>query len=312
MRFDRRFVMVVAVSLMWAMLVAGLFYRLVGGHHGSIVAAEPEKPLVVATQTVPAGAMLSRGMVKLSNVPERLFPSGGYSRIEDVIDRPVTSPIQPEEAVVEARLAARGSGLGLAPMIPSGMRAIAVRVNDVAGVAGFVLPGMRVDVLVTGQPPNHNNTMTRTVLQNILVLSAGQTTQTDGKSQAINVPVVTLLVTPDDAEALTLANVEGHIQLVLRNSTDEKTKMTRGRQLMELYGAAGAPPEPVQSIPVQPAPARAPSAAPSPGRKREPAEAAAPPKPAVPAHPAVPEQVVIIRGTAKTVENTPPKGGDIR
>ena len=100
------------------------------------------------------------------------------------------------------------------------MRAISVRVNDVVGVAGFVLPGMRVDVLVTGRPPGLADTVTRTVLQNIAVLSAGQTIQTDGKSQSITTPVVTLLVDPREAEALTLANNEGHIQLVLRNSTD--------------------------------------------------------------------------------------------
>ena len=129
------------------------------------------------------------------------------------------------------------------------MRAISVRVNDVVGVAGFVLPGMRVDVLVTGKPPNRADTETQTVLQNITVLSAGQTIQTDGKSQPIVAPVVTLLVTPAEAEALTLANVEGHIQLVLRNSTDQATVATqRAQAARTLGGAAGrdraARPEP--------------------------------------------------------------------
>ncbi len=91
-------------------------------------------------------------------------------------------------------LAAKGSGLGLAPTIPVGMRAITVRVNDAAGVAGFVLPGMRVDVLVTGRPPNENGDVTSTVLQNVLVLSAGQTIQPDARGQAIQAPSVTLLV----------------------------------------------------------------------------------------------------------------------
>ena len=115
------------------------------------------------------------------------------------------------------------------------MRAISVRVNDVVGVAGFVLPGMRVDVLVTGKPTNVPDTATRTVLQNVAVLSAGQTIQTDGKS-AISAPVVTLLVTPEDAEALTLANNDAHIQLVLRNSSDERLANPRGRRWSELYG----------------------------------------------------------------------------
>ena len=106
------------------------------------------------------------------------------------------SAIQADEPVVEARLAVKGSGVGLGPMIPPGMRAVSVRVNDVVGVAGFVLPGMRVDVLVTGKPPIAPDTETQTVLQNITVLSAGQTIQTDGKSQPIVAPVVTLLVNP--------------------------------------------------------------------------------------------------------------------
>src|ERR1035438_404816 len=120
---------------------------------------------------------------------------------------------------------------------------ISVRVNDVVGVAGFVLPGMRVDVLVTGRPPNRTDTETQTVLQNISVLTAGQTLQSDSKSQPIMTPVVTLLVSPAEAEALTLANSEGHIQLVLRNSTDQTAVATRGHRLYDLYGVP-APEEP--------------------------------------------------------------------
>ena len=109
-----------------------------------------------------------------------------------------------DEPVQEGRLAVRGSGLGLAPIIPVGMRAVSVRVSDVAGVAGFVLPGLAVDVLVTGRPTGAEGTITTTCLQNMLVLSAGQTIQPDGRGQAINTPTVTLLVTPEQAETLTL------------------------------------------------------------------------------------------------------------
>ena len=101
-----------------------------------------------------------------------------------------------------------------------------MRVSDVAGVAGFVLPGLRVDVLVTGRPDGAEGTITTTCLQNILVLSAGQTIQPDGRGQAINTPTVTLLVTPQQAETLTLAGNEGRIQLVLRNSSDQATEKT--------------------------------------------------------------------------------------
>jgi pilus assembly protein CpaB len=174
MRLDRRFAVVLGISLAWALVVSGLFYRLAGGAGGR-VRAESEKPIVVAAKPLPMGAVIDRESVKLRKTPESLFPVGAYSRIEDVLERPVISAIQADEPVVEARLAAKGSGLGLAPLIPPGMRAISVRVNDVVGVAGFILPGMRVDVLVTGRPPNQNETVTRTVLQNVAVLSVGQT-----------------------------------------------------------------------------------------------------------------------------------------
>jgi pilus assembly protein CpaB len=241
------------------------------------------------------GSVISRDAIKLREAPEAFFPTGGFSKVEDVLDRPVTSNIQAEEPVLEARLAPRGSGAGLAPLIPPGMRAISVRVNDVVGVAGFVLPGMRVDVLVTGQPSNQPETMTRTALQNVLVLSAGQTIQTDGKN-AISAPVVTLLVTPEDAEALTLANLEGRIQLVLRNSSDGVFANTRGRQWNELYGA----PRPVAAPPVQ-----------SPRRERRaaPAEPPAARQEAPPPALKTPDPVTVIRGAVKTVE-TAGKAGE--
>jgi pilus assembly protein CpaB len=298
MRLDRRFAVVVGASLLWALLVSGLFYRLAGGHGGRVRAAA-EKPIVVAAKPLPMGVVIDRQSVKLGKVPESLFPVGAFSRIEEVLDRPVISAIQPEEPVVEARLAPRGSGLGLAPLIPPGMRAIAVRVNDVVGVAGFILPGMRVDVLVTGRGPNQNDTMARTVLQNIVVLSAGQTIQTDGRSQSIVAPVVTLLVTPAEAEALTLANAEGHVQLVLRNSTDQKVAATAGRDWRDLYGS------PAASQPAPPAPA----AAAAPVRvRRQPAPA--PPAVPVAIQPPALEQMILIHGHVRTVTVFGAEGGD--
>ena len=186
----------------------------------------------------------------------------------------------------------------MAPLIPAGMRAISVRVNDVVGVAGFVLPGMRVDVLVTGRPTNHPDSVARTVLQNIAVLSAGQTIQSEGKN-AINTPVVTLLVTPEDAESLTLANSDGHIQLVLRNSVDAGLGSTRGRQWSDLY-ATRAPERPATS----------PAAAPREPRERPPhsGQSPAPEIARLPA-PVPVEQVVVIRGNVKTVEPAVNGGG---
>jgi pilus assembly protein CpaB len=287
MRFDRRFWFVLAASLAWGLLVAVAFYRVVGG--GGRAHAESRKQVVVAVKALPAGATIDRNSVKLRDLPESAAPANAFSRVEDVVDRPVISPIQPDEPIIEARIAAKGSGMGLAPLIPPGMRAISVRVNDVVGVSGFVLPGMRVDVLVTGRPPNQQDTVTRTVLQNITVLSAGQTIQTDGKSQSMVVPVVTLLVDPQEAEALTLANNEGHIQLVLRNSIDDKRAATSGRQLHDLYGM---PPK-KEEEPAAPKTARRtpPPAAPKPARL-----------PYVQIPTPQPDQVIVMHGATKKVE----------
>lgn len=297
MHFDRRFVLVLAASLCWGLLVAAVFYRVAGGRKAA-VHLEPQKTLVVATHALPIAATIDREAVHLKQVPESQFPAGGLTRIEDVVDRPVVSAILEGEPVMEARLAIKGSGMGLAPMIPSGMRAIAVRVNDVVGVAGFVLPGMRVDVLVTGRPPNRNDTLTRTVLQNVTVLSAGQTIQADGKSQSINTPVVTLLVSPQQAEALTLANTDGHIQLVLRNSADSQIAATHGQELHELYGSpADAVPEP--------------AAAPRPARtvtNRAAARPAVLPPLIVPVVLPAPDQVEMIRGGVRKIELFQPSG----
>jgi len=292
MHLDRRFLIIVASSLVWGMVVSVSFYRLALSTRGGA----PEKILIVAAEPLSPGASIAAGALKTRRVPENLFPKGGYSRMEDVVGRPVISTIEADEPVVDSRLAERGSGFGVAPLIPTGMRAVSVRVNDVAGVAGFVLPGMRVDVLVTGKPPGADDAFTATVLENVTVLSAGQTIQTDGKSQAMSVPVVTLLVDPLQAESLTLAANEGRIQLVLRNSSDRKVEATARRELRELYNhGVAVDPQPLPRPVV--APAR-----PLPEHRPAPPPAPAPPAAALPAPV---ETVVLIRGNQKTVETFP-------
>ena len=286
MQMDRRFGMIVAFSLVWGLVVSLFFYRVAAQGRRS----EAEKTLVVAARPLPPGGSIASEAVKTVRVPEKLFPHGGFSRVEEVVGRPVVSSIQPDEPVVEARIAPRGSGFGVAPMIPPGMRALAVRVNDVAGVAGFVLPGARVDVLVTGRPPGADDPVTTPVLEDVAVLSAGQTLEADSHSQSMSVAVVTLLVTPAQAVSLTLAASEGKIQLVLRNSGDRQTAPTRGRELHELYGQT------------EPRPA----VAPAPAAPRRPTTPAAAIPAATPAAPAV-ETMILIRGAQKTVETFPAK-----
>jgi pilus assembly protein CpaB len=282
---DRRFITVLGVSLLFALLVSSLFYQMSRGRRATprAAAAVPMKDVVVAARELEVGATIRPEDVKAAKLPAPLAPQGSFARVEEVVGRPVTSKILAGEPVLAGRLAERGSGFGLAPIIPTGMRAVSVRVNDVANVAGFALPGMRVDVLATLRPQGEAGPRTTTVLQNILVLSAGQQLEPDASGKPSNVPVVTLLVTPEQAETLTLASNEGRIQLVLRNATDKEVQKTPGKFLAELYGA----PRPV----ARPVPTAAP------------ARAAAAPPPAPASRPAAePDQIVVIRGTQKTIE----------
>ncbi len=300
---DRRFLTVLGVSLVFALVVSSIFYQLsaragTGGPAQNV----DSQDVVVAAKPLPVGVTIKPDDIKVVKIPSSAFPKGAFSKPEEVIDRPVISNVLLEEPVLEGRLAARGSGLGLAPVIPVGMRAVSVRVNEVVGVAGFVLPGMHVDVLVTGRPPGSDSTtMTTTALQNITVLSAGQAMQADPRGQAINAPVVTLLVTPGQAEALTLAGNEAKIQLVLRNASDTSNSQTPGKKMYELYrvkpgrgdrettsgrwrGEGEGEGEDV------------PTARPRP----TPVVAEAPPPPVAAAPP--PDQVIVIRGNQKSVE----------
>ena len=240
-----------------------LVYRLVA----SRVTAEAKQPtvqIVLAAKNLPVGAMLSEGDLKLGAWAGSL-PAGAVTKKEDAIGRGVVAAIYEGEPLVESRLAPKGGGAGLAATIPPGMRAVAVRVNEVVGVAGFVSPGQRVDVLVTGVPPGASSTtgsFTKTVLQNIEVLSAGQNIQRDAEGKPIQAQVVNLLVTPEQAEVLSLISNEMRIQLVLRNPLDTKEITTAGvAQASVFTGAAVAPPAPTKPAPARPRTASPPPAA---------------------------------------------------
>jgi pilus assembly protein CpaB len=283
---DRRFLTVLGVSLLFALVISSVFYQMTARAGAKPKPEQTDlKDVVLAARPLSVGTTVKPADIKLGKVPTAAFPKGAFSKAEEVIDRPLISNILIDEPVLEGRLAARGSGLGLAPIIPVGMRAVTVRVNDVTGISGFVLPGMRVDVLVTGRPPNSDGTITTTCLQNMVVLSAGTAIQADARGNAIQAAAVTLLATPEQAETLTLANTEGRIQLVLRNGSDQAIEKTPGREVSELYG--------VRAVQKKPA-----AEAPPPRPRPQPvAVVAAPPPPPPP-----PDQIVVIRGTTKTVE----------
>lgn len=293
---DRRFLTVLGVSLVFALVVSAIFYQISARAGSAPKSSQPVemKDIVIAAKPLSLGVTIKTGDVRLSKIPQDAFPKGAFAKIEDVLDKPVISNILQDEPVLDGRLAGRDSGLGLAPIIPVGMRAVSVRVNDVAGVAGFVLPGMRVDVLVTGRPPNGDATMTKTCLQNIRVLSAGQTMQPDSKGQAMPSPTVTLLVSPEQAEILTLANQEGHIQLVLRNGSDQLMEKvtTNGVGVAELYGMRTRRERPVENTTRQVAAVKT-----SPKPENVAMSKAAPPPPPPP-----PDQIIVIRGNQKFVE----------
>jgi pilus assembly protein CpaB len=165
-------------------------------------------------------------------------PMGALIRIQDAVGRGVITKMIAKEPILESRLAPKGAGGGFAVMIPKGMRAVAVPVNEVVGVAGFVVPGMHVDVLISGAPPNgaaNLGTLTKTMLQNIEVLSAGQDFKKDAEGKPIMVQVVNLLVTPEQAEQLSLASHQTTIQLILRNPLDRDTTKTPGAAMASLF-----------------------------------------------------------------------------
>lgn len=290
---DRRFLTVLGLSLILALVVSMVFFQLLIRRGGSAKPSATEmRDVVVASKALPVGVVIKPEDVKLTKVSVDQFPKNGFSRLEEVVDRPVASNVLSEEPVLEGRLGARGSGHGIAPIIPVGMRAVSVRVSEVAGVAGFVLPGLRVDVLVTGTPPGLQGSVTTTCLQNMLVLSAGQTIQPDARGQAIQTPTVTLLATPEQAEVLTLAGNEGRIQLVLRNSGDQEIAKTPGTEIAEIYGRRTRSPAPVSERP------RPVVRKPSP-----PVMAAVQPQPVAPPPP--PPEIVVIRGNQRSVEVVP-------
>jgi len=297
---DRRFLMVLGVSLVFAIVVSSVFYQMTSKAAPAKKVENTElTDLVIAGRPLSVGLTIKSTDVKVIKVPKAAFPKGAFTKPEDVLDRPVTSNILLEEPILDGRLAQRGSGTGLAPVIPVGMRAVTVRVNDVVGVAGYVLPGMRVDILITGHPPGNPMKITKTVLQNLTVLSAGKTMQTDQSGKPVDAPNVTLLVTPAQAETLTLAGNEGHIQLVLRNGGDQNIEKTDGASVAALYGAHSKTPRNASSDGDEPAP--------RPRVRREPPPVIAAAPPMLPPPPPPPDQIISIRGIERKVETVPGK-----
>ena len=206
------------------------------------------QPVVVAMADLTMGAEIKAEDLKVAQFPEKGAPEGAYSRIEEVVGRGVVVNIVRNEPILPAKLASKEAGSGLPPVIPEGMRAVSVRVNDVIGVAGYVLPGTRVDVLATASPTQNTADMTtKVVLANVQVLTAGTRMEQDQKDgKPVQVTVVTMSVTPEQAERLALASTEGKIQLALRNPLDQSAPATPGMRPSVLLGLS-KPVAPTQS-----------------------------------------------------------------
>lgn len=239
----------VSAILVIALLVSGaatlLVYRMVAQR---LAAGATLQSVVVvkATHSLDVGVLLRDSDLTTGPWLGPL-PAGMATKKDPLLGRGVLSPIYEGEPIMETRVAPSGAGAGLAATIPPGMRAVAVRVDDIVAVAGFVTPGTRVDVLVDGTPPNAtgtNGSQVKTVLQNIPVLSAGQNYQKDAEGKPVVVPVVNLLVSPEQAETLSLASKETRIQLVLRNPLDTQLAKTQGVSVAGLFGGPKPPPAP--------------------------------------------------------------------
>jgi pilus assembly protein CpaB len=252
---NRRLVTILLAAFVVAALCSVLVYRLVGMR---IAAAKPQPAtrVVAAAADIKIGQLLSAADLTTVQI-QGTVPKTAILDAKNAIGRGVISPIFAGEPILDNRLAPVGSGGGLAATIKDGYRAIAVRVDQVVGVAGFVTPGMHVDVLISGVPPNSqggggNNTQVRTVLQNMEVLSAGTDIQKDAEGKPQQVQVVNLLVTPEQAQVLALASNETRIQLVLRNPLDTKETKVQGTAMTNLFSDQAPPPsKPKLSGPVK-------------------------------------------------------------
>jgi pilus assembly protein CpaB len=260
-----RLIFIGILALALGSFASALAYRIL--QQRALGAQAEGRDVVVAAADIPVGARIQQKDIRVVRFPTEAVPPGSFHSTKNVLGRGVVLPISAGEFILPGRLAAENAGSGLPAMIPPGMRAVSVRVTDASSVAGFVLPGTRVDVLMTGNPTGSSEPQTITVLRNIAVLANGQKldrNQLAGESQ--NSPVITLLVSPGDAAKLALAMNQGRIQLALRNPLDVNQSEIAAVSARALYQNSAAPvaathPKP-KPVPVAQGPVPPPSAYP--------------------------------------------------
>jgi pilus assembly protein CpaB len=244
MNRSKRTAVVVGIAVLLAAVASLGMYRIVS--RMPVAAAEVRSvDVVVAQHPLKLGTRVTPDHVKVVKWPAETPMEGAFAKIEDVVNRGVIAPMAENEPLTNAKLASLEAGAGLPPSIPPGMRAVSVKVNEVVGVAGFVVPGTRVDVMVTlTNRQQGQESMTRVVVSNVQVLTAGTRYDQENAKEGTPIPstVVTLLVTPEDGERIALAASEGQIMLTLRNPLDTDSTTTTGVRTAGLLGLAAAPP----------------------------------------------------------------------
>jgi pilus assembly protein CpaB len=281
-----RMLMLASVALVLSIVVTFLTYRLL---RERLQPPTEMTTIVVATQRLALGSRIAQEDLRVASWPKAALVQGSASEPSAFVGRGVLVPIEANEPILESKLAPKDGGAGLTTTIPEGMRAVSIRVNDVIGVAGFVVPGSRVDVILSGSPSSNGSVeVAKIILENVQVLAAGQNIDQDINGKPQTVQVVTLLVTPEDTQKLALASTEGRMQLALRNPMDKEVPNPPLVQRAALYSGAA------------PQPAAAPAPAPRVVVRRVAApQPVAPPPPPPPAP--VPEkkfQVQLIQGNA--------------
>ncbi len=234
-----RLLLIGFVALALGAVVSYAVYRTLQTRTGADAA--PGVEVVVAANDIPVGSKVADGDVKLVRFPVAVLPSNIFHLKTSVVGRGAILPIARGEFFLPNKLAGENAGSGMQSLIPPGMRAVSVRVNEVIGVAGFVVPGTRVDVLLTGNPSGASDQQTTTVLENVAVIATGQKLERNTAGEPQLTPVITLLVSPDDAQKLTLATSQGKIQLALRNPLDTKQQELNSVNTGALYKGVPTP-----------------------------------------------------------------------
>jgi pilus assembly protein CpaB len=236
MRRTRPWLML-AVALASGGVAALLAMRYLRQQATPMLAAPKTGDIVIAARSLPLGTVLADADVKTIEWSGAALPVGYATSKADVVGRGVMSPLQENEPILDGKLAPKGAGGGLPVIIDQGKRALTMRVNDVSGVAGFVTPNTRVDVLLTiDDKVNTTEPATRIIMQDVRALAAGQSIQPDKDGKPVSVGVVTFLLTPEQAETLALASQQGSIQLALRNQLDTVRVKTTGTRTSALLG----------------------------------------------------------------------------